>query len=221
MCACGRPSITTTDRNTINKVLYGGVRQVSYSAFATSSPYYEQVGVQAFDLAKAKALLQQYGKPVSLTLICIPTPEGNELLQLLQQMWGAAGVSVTLKTEEQGQYVSDIFGHKPYQAGCFRNNQFVDPDDLYNSYYTGNTENIINYSNPTVDAALDKGRSDPVMADRVAAYHTMQEQLAQDVPGFPILYDLYANISTSKVHGLPPAESDSLGAIKTTTIWMG
>jgi len=210
-----------TDRETINKVVYGGVRQLAYSAFATNSPYYEKVGIQTFDLAKAKSLLQQYGKPVSLSLICIPTPEGNEITQLLQQMWEAAGATVTLKTEEQGQYVTDIFGHKPYQAGCFRSNQFVDPDDLYNSYYTGNSQNLLNYSNPAVDAALDKGRADPNMSDRIAAYRTMQEQAAMDVPGFPLLYDLYANISTSKVHGLPAAEADSLGAIKTVTIWMG
>jgi ABC-type transport system substrate-binding protein len=210
-----------TDRATINKVIYGGVRQLAYSPFATNSPYYEKVGIQSFDLAKAKSLLQQYGKPVSISLICIPTPEGNELTQLLQQMWQAAGATVTLKTEEQGQYVTDVFGHKPYQTGCFRNNQFVDPDDIYNTYYSGNSENVINYSNPTVDAALDKGRSDPNMADRIAAYHTVQEQLANDAPGFPLLYDLYANISTSKVHGLPSAEADSLGAIKTVTIWMG
>ena len=210
-----------TDRETINKVVYGGVRQLAYSPFATNSPYYEQVGPQTFDLAKAKSLLQQYGKPVSLSLICIPTPEGNEVTQLLQQMWEAAGATVTLKTEEQGQYVTDIFGHKPYQAGCFRNNQFVDPDDIYNTYYTGNSQNVLDYSNPAVDAALDKGRADPNTADRIAAYHTVQEQLAMDVPGFPLLYNLYANISTSKVHGLPAAEADSLGAIKTVTIWMG
>ena len=42
-----------------------------------------------------------------------------------------------------------------------------------------------------------------------------------DVPGFPLLYNLYANISTSKVHGLPAPEADSLGAIKTVTLWMG
>jgi ABC-type transport system substrate-binding protein len=209
-----------TDRQAINNVVYGGVRQPAYSIFPTSSPYYEAVGNPKYDPAKAKALLAQYGKPVDLTLECIPTPEANSILQLVQQMWQQVGVKVTLKTEEQGQYVADIFGHKPYQAACFRTNQFVDPDDLYNTYYTGNSQNTTNYSNPTVDAALDKGRSDPTMADRVAAYHTMQEQLAQDVPGIPLLYDLYGNIYKSSVHGLPTPEANSLGAIKVTTIWM-
>ena len=210
-----------TDRQAINSVVYGGVREASFSPFATSSPYYEQVGVPTFDLAKAKALLAQYGKPVALTLECISTPESNSILQLLQQMWQAAGVKVTLQTEEQGQFVSDMYGHKPYQAACFRSTQFVDPDDLYTVYHTGDSDNILNFSDPTVDAAFDKGRSSAVEADRVAAYHTVQEALAQDVPGFPLLYDLYANIYTSKVHGLPTPEADSLGAIKVTTLWMG
>lgn len=208
------------DRQAINNVVYGGVRQPAYSPFATNSPYYEAVTTPKYDPAKAKALLAQYGKPVSLTVECIPTPEANSIFQLVQQMWQAVGVKVTLQTEEQGQYVADIFGHKPYQAACFRTVQFVDPDDLYNTYYTGNSQNVLNYSNPTVDAALDKGRSDPNMADRVAAYHTLQEQLAQDVPGIPLLYDLYGNIYKSTVHGLPVPEANSLGAIKVTTIWM-
>jgi ABC-type transport system substrate-binding protein len=208
------------NRQAINSVVYGGVRQPSYSAFSTSSPYYEKVGTPTFDLGKAKALLAQYGKPVDLTLECITTPESNSILQLVQQMWQDAGAHVTLKTEEQGQYVADIFGHKPYQAACFRTVQFVDPDDLYNTYYTGNTQNLLSYSNPTVDAALDKGRSDPNTADRVAAYHTLQEQLAKDIPGITLLYDLYGNIYKSSVHGLPTPEANSLGAIKVTTIWM-
>ena len=58
------------------------------------------------------------------------------------------------------------------------------------------------------------------MADRVAAYHTLQEQLAKDIPGITLLYDLYGNIYKPTVHGLPTPEANSLGAIKVTTIWM-
>jgi ABC-type transport system substrate-binding protein len=210
-----------TDKDAINKVVYGGVRQPAYSGFPTNSPYYDKsVGFPAFDVTKAKALLAQYGKPVDLTVECIPTPEANSILQLVQQMWDAAGAHVTLKTEEQGQYVNDIFGHRPYQAACFRSVQFVDPDDTYGSLHSGSSTNVLNYSDPAVDAAFEKGRSDPNMADRVAAYSTVQRLVAQDVPFFPLLYDLYGNIHKASVQGLPVPEADSLGAIKVTTIWM-
>ena len=212
---------SATDRQAINSIVYGGVRQLAYSGYATNSPFYENVGSPTFDLAKAKSLLADYGKPVDLTLECIPTPEANQILQLLQQMWEAAGVKVTLKTEEQGQYVSDIYGHKPFQAACFRSVQFVDPDDTFSSLQTGNTDNLLSYSNPAVDAAFQAGRTATAMADRIAAYHTVQELVAKDVPFFPLLYDLYANISKPTVHGLPVPEADSLGAIKTTTLWLG
>jgi ABC-type transport system substrate-binding protein len=210
-----------TDRQAINNVVYGGVRQLSYSGYATNSPYYEATGIQSFDLAKAKALLAQYGKPVDITLECIPTPEANAILQLLQQMWQAAGAKVTLKTEEQGQYVSDVYGHKPFQVACFRSVQFVDPDDTFSSLQTGSSDNLLSYGNSAVDAAFQKGRSDSDMAARIADYHTVQELVAQDVPLFPLLYDLYANIYKPTVHGVPTAEPDSLGALKMTTIWMG
>jgi ABC-type oligopeptide transport system substrate-binding subunit len=98
--------------------------------------------------------------------------------------------------------------------------QFVDPDDTYGSLHSGSSTNVLNYSDPAVDAAFEKGRSDPNPADRVAAYDTVQQLVSQDVPFFPLLYDLYANISKNTVHGVPVADPDSLGAIKVTTIWM-
>jgi peptide/nickel transport system substrate-binding protein len=208
------------DKQFINTVAYSGVRQVSASAFATSSPYYKNVGDPGFDLAHAKQLLADYGKPVNVTLECIPTPEAQQILQIVQQQWQAAGFKVTLKTQEQGAYVNEIFGHRPYQAACFRSNQFPDPDQLYNSLHSGSNLNLINYSSPSSDKDLETGRQNADFATRKAAYDDLQVQLAHDVPAISLLYDLYGNISTHKVHGVPTPEADSLGAISPDALWL-
>jgi peptide/nickel transport system substrate-binding protein len=208
------------DKQFINQVVYGGIRQVSASAFATSSPFYKNVGDPAFDLNKAKALVAAYGKPVVVTAECIPTPEAIQILQIVQQQWQAAGMKVTFKTEEQGAYVNDIFGHKPYQAACFRSNQFPDPDQLYTSLHSKSNLNLINYTNPQTDKDLETGRTSGDLATRKAAYDDLQVQLANDVPSISLLYDLYGNIATKKVHGIPTPEADSLGAISPDTFWL-
>lgn len=208
------------DKNFINQVIYGGIRQASASAFATSSPYYKNVGDPGFDLNKAKQLVAAYGKPVNVTLECIPTPEAQQILQIVQQQWQAAGFKVTLKTQEQGAYVNDIFGHRPYQAACFRSNQFPDPDQLYISLHSGSNLNLINYNNPQSDKDLEQGRTHADFATRKAAYDDLQVQLAHDVPAISLLYDLYGNIATTKVHGIPTPEADSLGAISPDTLYL-
>jgi ABC-type transport system substrate-binding protein len=161
-----------------------------------------------------------YGKPVNVTLECIPTPEAQQILQIVQQQWQAAGFKVTLKTQEQGAYVNDIFGHRPYQAACFRSNQFPDPDQLYISLHSGSNLNLINYSNPQSDKDLEQGRTNADFATRKAAYDDLQVQLAHDVPAISLLYDLYGNIATTKVHGIPTPEADSLGAISPDTLYI-
>ena len=153
-----------------------------------------------------------------ISLICIPTPEAAQDTQIIQQQWQAAGMHVTLKTEEQGAYVNDIFGHKPYQAACFRSNQFADPDQLYSSLHSGSNLNLINYSNPQSDKDLETGRTNADFATRKAAYDDLQVQLAHDVPAISLLYDLYGNIATKKVQGIPTAQADSLGAISPDTL---
>ena len=78
----------------------------------------------------------------------------------------------------------------------------------------------MNLSDPKIDAALETGRRTSDFTARKAAYDTVQRQLAADVPGFTLAYDIFANIHSAKVNGLPLPEPDSLGAIKPTTIWL-
>lgn len=209
------------NKDAMNKAAWGGVRELSYSSFATSSPYYVKgIGTPKYDPAKAKELLKEYGKPVEFTAECIPTPEADTLQQLAKQMWEAVGMKVTLKSTEQGQYVNRIFGSKDYTVACFRSNQMTDPDQLYTSLYTGSAVNLLNYSNPKVDKALDEGRTTADVEKRKEAYKIVQEELAKDVPAISLAYDLFVNIYSKKVHGLPVPEGNSLGAIKTAGIWM-
>lgn len=204
------------NKDLLNERLYGGVREPSYSAFATDSPYFnEDAESPRFDLDKAKALVKELGG-LEFTIECIPTPEADSILQLVKQMGEAAGMKITLKTQEQGAYVNRIFSKGgDYQAACFRTAHFIEPDAWRPGLTTDDSANLVFYSNPEVDRLLDEARQTADVDERKELYGEAQEITAKEVPALTTLYDLFGNVYDAKKVGPPPAgEANSLGAIK-------
>lgn len=204
------------DKDLLNQRLYDGVREPSYSAFATDSPYFEEDAQSPrFDLAKAKQLVQDLGG-LQFTIDCIPTPEADGILQLVKQMGEAAGMKITLKTQEQGAYVNRIFSKAgDYEAACFRTAHFIEPDAWRPGLTTGDTANVVFYSNPEVDRLLDEARQTADVDRRKDLYGQAQVITAKEVPALTTLYDLFGNVYDADVVGPPPpGEANSLGAIK-------
>jgi peptide/nickel transport system substrate-binding protein len=210
------------DRDTINQLVYDGSRVPSYSVFALDSPFLKKdSGNPKFDLEKAKALVKEVGKPIEITAECIPTPEANSFMELLKQQWEAAGIKVTLKSQDQGAYVTRIVKRGgDYQVGCFRSNQFAEPDQLRATYSTDDQNNYTFFSDPEVDKAFLEGNSTTDFAKRKAAYDKVQVGLAAGLPGVTLMYDVFGNITSDKVFGLPTPEASALGLIKLTAVYL-
>ncbi|CAN5721978.1 ABC transporter substrate-binding protein [soil metagenome] len=214
------------NRERANEIIYEGARTESYSAFPPGYLYEVELDepLPRYDVDEARALVDEYeaeNGPLAFSIICIPTPEAEQLLQLFQQDMQEAGMDVTLDTLDQGEYVPLVFGKDPsIQAGCFRNNQLSDPDQIYSGLITGGGSNIMQYSNPVVDEALNAGRATDDVEARKEAYRTVLQETANDVPTIPTLFDLFGNIHRPELHGLPAPEANALGAIKSATIWL-
>jgi ABC-type transport system substrate-binding protein len=205
------------NRPAINQRIYEGNRVESYSSFAPDSPYLDKKGtLPEYDPEKAKALVEDLGGTLKFKLECIPTPESQQILELVQQMGQAVGMDITLGTQEQGAYVVRMFAKGgDYEAACFRNNHFVEPDQIRAGLTTGDSGNLIFYSNKKVDAALQAGRATADFAARKKQYDIVQEETAKDVPAITLLYDLFGNVYDQNKVGPPPAsERNSLGAFK-------
>lgn len=204
------------NKDAMNERVYGGVRVPSYSSFPVDSPYYNKDGESPrYDPDKARALVEELGG-LSFKLECIPTPESQQLLELTQQMGEAVGMDIELATQEQGQYVNRIFSKSgDYEAACFRNNHFADPDQIRAGLTTDDPGNLIFYSNPRVDELLQEARATADFEERKAAYDEIQEITAEEVPIITLMYDLFGNVyDDTKVGPPPPGEPNSLGAIK-------
>jgi peptide/nickel transport system substrate-binding protein len=217
-----------TDRAALNAVVYNNTRKEAYSQFAVGSPYYDTKGLAPhYDLKKAQLLVKQYsqkhGTPLKFTFECISgSTESTQGLQLFQQAYKQAGMDVTLKFTDQGAFVADKFniGKQDYQMACFRDSQFADPDALYADLHTGGGGNVTNYSNPTVDKALELSRATADFSKRKAAFDKVQEIVSKELPAFPTLYDIFTNVYRPTVHNLPPGQANSLGAIFFTQVWL-
>src|SRR5262249_18441595 len=73
------------NRHAPNKDVWDDTRTTAGSPFSTDSPYFNKsYDVTEYNPAKARKLLAEYGKPVTLQALCINTPEANQATQVLQ-----------------------------------------------------------------------------------------------------------------------------------------
>jgi peptide/nickel transport system substrate-binding protein len=204
------------NKDAINDRIYNGVRVPSYSGFALDSSYYNpDAGTPQYDPDKAKALVEELGG-LKFSLVCIPTPEADQILQLVKQMGEQVGMEITLESQEQGAFVNRMFSKSgDYEAACFRSTHFIEPDAIRAGLTTGDAGNLVFYSNPKVDALFDEARQTSDPAVRKEKYDEIQVLTGEDVPLITTLYDLFGNIYNADKVGPPPAgEANSLGAIK-------
>lgn len=204
------------NKDAINERVYKGIRKPSYSGFAPDSAYYNaKAGTPKFDPAKAKALVKDLGG-LKFSIVCIPTPEADAVLQLIKQMGEAVGMQISLETQEQGAFVTRMFSKGgDYTAACFRSSHFIEPDAIRSGLTTGDAGNLVFYSNPKVDKLLDEARQTADFKIRKAKYDEVQVITGEEVPLITTLYDLFGNVyNATKVGPPPPGEANSLGAIK-------
>ena len=204
------------DKDLINERAYDGIRVPSYSGFALDSAYYNKDAQSPhYDPDKARQLVDDLGG-LDFTLVCIPTPEADEILKIIKAEGEEVGMKIKLESQEQGAYVNRMFSKSgDYEAGCFRSSHFIEPDAIRPGLTTDDAGNLVFYSNKEVDKLLDEARQTADFDTRKEKYFKVQEILADEVPLITTLYDLFGNVyDDTRAGPPPPGEPNSLGAIK-------
>ena len=103
------------------------------------------------DLAKAKALIAEYGKPVNLEMIHTTTPRGRELGEVMQQLYKQIGVTMKLIPVDQNTLVKRVFTND-YQISGWRiaNSSDVGPQ-LFALSFSKSRYNLTRYKMPELD----------------------------------------------------------------------
>ncbi|HUY21504.1 MAG TPA: ABC transporter substrate-binding protein [Acidimicrobiales bacterium] len=179
------------DTEQIVKLFGAGVTQQNTSLFPPGSPYRPaHNGYPAYDLNKAKQLVAQaapnHGGSITITLDTVTDPRLLEIIQAIANMWSLAGVHVTVGQVEQVTFIDNLVTSK-FMAYTDEQFSASDPDLNYvwMSPTTANPPISLNFSrnkDPLLEAALQRGRTSADPAVRAAAYQTVDERLAADLP---------------------------------------
>jgi peptide/nickel transport system substrate-binding protein len=171
------------DRAALVKVVFGDTAVPGNSPFAPGTPSNQGKPVPARDLAKAKQLLADAGQSnLSLTLKIAPSPIGQQLAQVIQNMLGEAGVKVTIEQQEFGTLL-DQLGKKNFDLAQVGWSGRPDPDgNIYAFAVTGSSNNYAGYSNPQVDKLLNDARIPSDVAQRKAIYTQIMQILDDEMP---------------------------------------
>lgn len=172
----------------ISSVYNGGARRPK-SIVPIDMPGYSEAGFPYdTDLDKAKALMAQAGNPAITTQIVYAAESGEQqqIAVLVSDALAKIGITATptpldAATLGQRRAAKDI----PLQITSGQ--QWVnDVEYLMNGWTTGAYLNWSNYSNPTVDAAVEKSHTTTDSAERTALWTQIQQQFATDVPVIPL-----------------------------------
>jgi peptide/nickel transport system substrate-binding protein len=161
----------------------------------TGSAWYDATGVFAAEqnVVKAKQLLAEAGYPNGLTVEYLGLPQYPELLktgQVVQDELKQIGVTMTIKPVDVSVWF-DAFSTAKYQITSAYQERTIDPDNFYSLVIkSGGPINATGYSNPAVDALIDKAAASSDMAARKDLYRQIRTTVTSDAPLVFVHYEI-------------------------------
>jgi peptide/nickel transport system substrate-binding protein len=212
------------DKSEIVDVVLFGLGSVATGPYVPNTwPYNPNVKQYAYDPAKARQLLKEAGwkdtdgdgilrkdgRPFEFTIL---TNMGNTLrintATIIQYRLAKVGIKVNIRTLEWSTFVNEFIDKRRFQAVILGWSIDRDPDQ-YDIWYSGKTKdkefNFVSYSNPEVDALLEKGRRTFDITERKKAYYRIQEILAEELPYIFLYVPDATPIVQSRFKGIKPS----------------
>jgi peptide/nickel transport system substrate-binding protein len=178
------------DVNAIQKSILGGLgERIALTLPRTAFGYDPSWKPYPYDPAKAKALLAEAGFPQGFT-IPLNSRQGRylkdkEIMEATIGYLGKVGVKVEAKYMEPGVW-AQVSEKKGREGLIFPGWSGTDPDLVwYPLLHTGEYQSY--YSNPRLDALLEKGRSTLVEGERLVAYSEAAAIIQEEAPHLPML----------------------------------
>lgn len=193
------------DLDALNTVVYSGAGEVPDTLFPEVSPFYNDIALRETNKQAAQALFDELaaeGKPVEFEFTSFSSTENKMAAEGVQaQLSAYDNVEVGVKNVDSTAIQSVIAG-RDFQMVVTSAN-ILDPDtELWVSFHSKSSGNMSGISDPELDAALDAGRVGATVEERKAAYDTVQERLADVVPGVFYIRSTPSVIAAPKTKGI-------------------
>jgi peptide/nickel transport system substrate-binding protein len=175
------------NRSDIRDVAYLGTGGLGLEEVPTGSPWYDDSGLFGVhsDIAEAKKLLAEAGYPKGLSVEYLGLSQYPELLktgQVVRDELKKIGIDMTIKAVDVSVWY-DAFTTGGYQITSAYQERTIDPDNFYSLVIkSGGPINTTGYSNPDVDALIDKAASSNDTAERRGLYRQIRATVTSDAP---------------------------------------
>jgi peptide/nickel transport system substrate-binding protein len=189
------------DRERMANELYYGYATVATGPFASHGPQSDpSVKPWPYDIARAKALLKEAGYEDRDGSGVLQAADGTPFkVEFMYPAVSAFGERIALFLKDQlakGGIVVELKGTDwPTMLERLKKSQFDmtslgwsasvegDPYQIFDSSQRGDAgDNRTNYSNPELDALIEKGRAEVDTAKRMEIWHAVHRILAEDQP---------------------------------------
>jgi peptide/nickel transport system substrate-binding protein len=210
--------VMAIDRNKMSQALTNGLSRPASNPYGDGSwVKCKDDGALPNDVAKASALIKDYGKPVDFKMIVSATPRGRAVGQVLQQFWKQVGANMEIEQIDQATIVPRAF-MRQFQVTPWRIIDLADPDpQMYANFHTGSPVALANYSNLELDKLLEHARITADPAKRTEDYCAVSRLINQEAIWFWTFQNTYYAISSARLRGLPKIYG---GVIDVSDVWM-
>jgi peptide/nickel transport system substrate-binding protein len=213
-----------TDAAAIAQHLYNGMFPTSESFLGPGDLFYEQTvpGYLGYDLAKAKQIVSSLGG-LDISLFGPSDPLNTEDLQAIAQMWGEAGIKVTVHPYALAGLIQAF--NKPWQA-ALQGNGAWDPgisDGLPFRFLS--TAEFSGVHDKALDAMMATANKTLDPAQRATEYHNIAKYISDQAYAPFLVASAPVSVTAKDVHG--PGLSTNIPVISTVIVpywdqaWIG
>jgi len=187
------------DAKTINQIRNQGLNTLATQTMDSKSPgYLKNNGFPKYNLKKAQELVSKVkaanGGAFDVSLLTTTDSDNSAEAQLIVEQLKKAGMNATINQIDQSSLVNDLLGGN-FSITLVRN---FHSDPAYGDagnyvwFSKGSPVNFSKFDDPTVQAALDQGRTSTDDAALTKAYQDFNRAMAKGIYNIPVWYSEWA-----------------------------
>jgi len=215
-----RAIISSFDSQAFADGYFMGTVKVADGIFAPNSPWYcgGNNGWRGYDLAAAKTLLKEIGKPVQVEMNSTSSPAGRRLAAIAQQFGQAAGFQAKIKLVDQAQHVRNFYANDFQMASWRPQIPDGDPDHMVSAMYsTKGARTVSKYSSAKMDALVQQGRTETDIDKRKAIYCQIERLVSEDAILIMPIRLVSHIVAQKNVKNIPPPRGN---IVLVNDIWL-
>jgi oligopeptide transport system substrate-binding protein len=206
------------DKRRMVRLVFQGTVPVANGIVPPSMPDYQNPDLSdyEYDPERALALIAEssYGDVSELPEVTLyVSGAGGEVGPLVESMLESyqqnLGLEINVEQVEWSRFLADLNSpdnpYQMYQLGWIAD--YPDPQNFLEVlFHSESAQNHGNYSNPEVDALLDKARGTLDQEERLAMYQQAEQMILEDAPWIPLYFDVENWLVKPYVQGfsIPP-----------------